>query len=62
MLQERLGHPDIQTTFNTYGGLFHGYDEGIACALDDAFIAFNTGHCVCQIRATSRTGTEPSEY
>ena len=39
MLQERLGHPDIQTTFNTYGGLFHGYDEGIACALDDAFIA-----------------------
>jgi integrase len=39
VLQERLGHRDIQTTFNVYGGLFHGFDEGIADALDDAFTA-----------------------
>ena len=39
VLQERLGHRDIQTTFNVYGGLFHGFDEGIAHALDDAFTA-----------------------
>ena len=39
VLQERLGHRDIQTTFNVYGGLFHGFDEGIADALDGAFTA-----------------------
>ncbi len=35
----RLGHRDIQTTFNVYGGLFHEFDEDIADALDDAFTA-----------------------
>ncbi len=39
VLQERLGHRDIQTTFNTYGGLLSGYDDGIADALDEAFRA-----------------------
>ena len=39
VLQERLGHRDIATTLDVYGGLFHGYDEGIAEALDTAFLA-----------------------
>jgi integrase len=37
VLQERLGHRDIGTTYNTYGGLFPGYDEDVADALDVAF-------------------------
>ena len=39
VLQERLGHRDITTTLGVYGGLFPGYDEDIAQALDDAFTA-----------------------
>jgi integrase len=39
VLQERLGHRDITTTFSVYGGLFPGFDEGVAEALDEAFIA-----------------------
>jgi integrase len=39
VLMERLGHRDIQTTFNVYGGLLSGYDDGIADALDEAFRA-----------------------
>ena len=39
VIQSRLGHRDISTTMDTYGGLFHGYDEGVAEALDGAFTA-----------------------
>lgn len=39
VIQSRLGHRDISTTMDTYGGLFHGYDEGVAEALDEAFTA-----------------------
>ena len=39
VLQERLGHRDITTTFGVYGGLFPGADEGVAEALDEAFRA-----------------------
>jgi len=39
VLQERLGHRDITTTLGVYGGLFPGYDEDIAQALDDVFTA-----------------------
>jgi integrase len=39
VLQERLGHRDITTTFGVYGGLFPGYDEDVAQALDDVFTA-----------------------
>jgi integrase len=39
VLMERLGHRDIRTTLNIYGGLFHGYDEGVANALDEVFQA-----------------------
>jgi integrase len=37
VLQERLGHRDIQTTYNVYGHLFDGYDEDLVDALDDTF-------------------------
>ncbi|MCJ7779657.1 MAG: hypothetical protein MUQ27_02410 [Acidimicrobiia bacterium] len=34
-----LDHRDISTTMDVYGGLFHGYDDGVAEALDEAFTA-----------------------
>ncbi len=37
MLQARLGHASISTTMNIYGGLFAGYDEAVADALDTTF-------------------------
>jgi hypothetical protein len=37
MLQARLGHSSIATTMNIYGGLFAGYDEAVADALDTTF-------------------------
>jgi integrase len=39
VIQSRLGHRDISTTMDVYGGLFHGYDDGVAEALDEAFTA-----------------------
>jgi integrase len=39
VIQARLGHASILTTMNTYGGLFPGFDEGVAEAIDDAFRA-----------------------
>ena len=37
VLQARMGHSSIAITMDTYGGLFSGFDEGIATALDEAF-------------------------
>jgi len=34
-----MGHSSISVTMDTYGGLFHGFDESVAEALDDAFTA-----------------------
>jgi len=39
VLQERLGHRNITTTYNIYGHLFHGYDDELVDALDDTFTA-----------------------
>jgi integrase len=36
-IKERLGHASIQTTMDTYGGLFPSLDEAIADGLDGAF-------------------------
>ncbi|MFC2153339.1 hypothetical protein ACFLQ7_01740 [Actinomycetota bacterium] len=37
MLQARLGHSSIAATMNIHGGLFAGYDEAVAVALDTTF-------------------------
>jgi integrase len=37
-IKERLGHASIQTTMDTYGGLFPSLDEAIAKGLDQTFI------------------------
>ena len=37
VLQARMGHSSIAITMDTYGGLFSGFDEDIATALDEAF-------------------------
>ncbi len=37
VLQARMGHSSIAVTMDVYGGLFSGYDEGVATALDNAF-------------------------
>jgi hypothetical protein len=34
-----MGHSSITVTMDVYGGLFAGYDEGVATAFDDAFSA-----------------------
>jgi integrase len=39
ILQARMGHSSISVTMDIYGGLFPGFDEGVATALDDAFSA-----------------------
>jgi integrase len=39
VLQARMGHSSIKVTMDVYGGLFSGFDEGIADALDEAFTA-----------------------
>jgi integrase len=39
VLQARMGHSSITVTMDTYGGLFAGFDEGVATAFDDAFAA-----------------------
>ena len=39
VLQVRMGHSSISVTMDTYGGLFHGFDESVAEALDDVFSA-----------------------
>jgi integrase len=46
VLHARMGHSSITVTMDVYGGLFTGYDEGVATALDDAFSAlFGSGGC-----------------
>ena len=37
VLQARMGHSSISVTMDVYGGLFSGFDEGVATAFDDAF-------------------------
>ena len=32
-----MGHSSIGITMDTYGGLFSGFDEDVAKALDDVF-------------------------
>ena len=39
VLQARMGHSSITVTMDVYGGLFSGFDEGVADAFDDAFSA-----------------------
>lgn len=39
VLQVRMGHSSISVTMDIYGGLMHGFDEGVADALDDVFTA-----------------------
>ena len=48
-IKERLGHASIQTTMDTYGGLFPGLDEAIAEGLDGTFLD--------ALAASSRPGT-----
>ena len=37
VLSARMGHSKIAITMDTYGGLFSGYDQDAATALDEAF-------------------------
>jgi integrase len=39
ILQARMGHSSNSVTMDIYGGLFPGFVEGVATALDDAFSA-----------------------
>ena len=39
VLQARMGHSSYTVTMDVCGGMFSGFDEGIADALDDAFTA-----------------------
>ena len=39
VLQARMGHSSIAVTMDVYGGLFTGFDEGVADAFGDAFSA-----------------------
>jgi integrase len=37
VIAKRLGHSSIQVTFDVYGGLLHGFDEGAAEAIAAVF-------------------------
>jgi integrase len=50
VLQARMGHSSIAVTMDVYGGLFSGFDEGVADAFDDAFSASFVSDS-CQIPA-----------
>ncbi len=45
----RMGHSSITVTMDVYGGLFSGFDEGVADAFDEAFSASFVSDS-CQIR------------